>query len=40
MFRIVRRVWPPGNSTLEALFTTGCMAIIAYGLFRLSEIAY
>jgi hypothetical protein len=40
MFDYVRRVWPPAASTFESLVTAAWMGLIAYGLFKLSELAF
>jgi hypothetical protein len=40
MFKQIRRVWPLADTTIETVVTAAWMGLIAYGLFRLSELAF
>ena len=40
MFKKIRRVWPLADTTIETVVTAAWMGLIAYGLFRLTELAF
>jgi hypothetical protein len=40
MLKHIRRVSPFADSTIETIVTAAWMGLIAYGLFRLSELAF
>ena len=40
MFKNVRRTWPFADTAIETVVTAAWMGLIAYGLFRLSELAF
>ena len=40
MFKNIRRSWPLADTTIETVVTAAWMGLIAYGLFRLSELAF
>jgi hypothetical protein len=40
MFKSIRRSWPFADTAIETVVTAAWMGLIAYGLFRLSELAF
>jgi hypothetical protein len=40
MFKQIRRVWPLADTTIETVVTAAWMGLIAYGLFKLSELVF
>jgi hypothetical protein len=40
MFKSLRRSWPFADTAIETVVTAAWMGLIAYGLFRLSELAF